>query len=108
MLPKAREGAAAGIAGRGSHQRVETYIVISNPKRMSTNSGFVQAIVHSKQGIEAGWLRCHIATMAWHDLPDKREIAFMIFMRSSRLAGPPATVGSCVTIAVFRYPPSAP
>jgi hypothetical protein len=36
------------LAGHGLHQRVETYIVISNPKRISTNSGFVQAIFHSR------------------------------------------------------------
>jgi len=43
---------ATGITGRGSTQRVKTYIVISKPKRISVKLGFVHIM-----GALLGWLK---------------------------------------------------
>jgi hypothetical protein len=49
MRLRARERSVRGRQGRPrtARYRVATYIVISNPNRMSTNSGFIQTIIAS-------------------------------------------------------------
>jgi len=42
---------ATGITGRGSTQRVKTYIVISKPKRISVKLGFVHIIGALRGGL---------------------------------------------------------
>jgi hypothetical protein len=45
---------ATGITGRGSTQRVRTYIVISKPKRISVKLGFVHIMGTLRGGLKTG------------------------------------------------------